>query len=79
MQCTCRYRVPQKFGNKVFNKIFTGELLFFVKFNCVLILEKNACRNPHSIVEALKRTLKREWAKLPMDVVRAAIESVPKS
>ena len=35
-------------------------------------------QNPHSTFEALKRTLKRQWAKLPMDVVRAAIEAVPK-
>ena len=26
------------------------------------VLEKNMCRNSHSTVEALKRTLKREWA-----------------
>ena len=42
------------------------------------VLEKNVCRNPHSTVEALKQTLKREWAKLSMDVLRAAVEATPK-
>ena len=42
------------------------------------ILEKNVCRTPHSTVQSLKRKLKEEWAKLPMDVLRAAIEAVPK-
>lgn len=36
------------------------------------------CRNPHSTVEALKRTLQPEWTKLSMDVVRAAVEGAPK-
>lgn len=30
---------------------------------------KISCRNPYSTVEVLKRTLKREWGKLPMDVL----------
>ena len=31
------------------------------------VLEKNVCRNPHSTVEALKRTPKREWANCTND------------
>ena len=42
------------------------------------VLERNVCRKPHSTVEALKRSLQREWTKLPMDVVRAAVEATPK-
>lgn len=42
------------------------------------VLEKNACGKPHQTVEALKRSLQREWAKLSMDVVRAAVESTTK-
>jgi hypothetical protein len=29
-------------------------------------------------VEALKRSLKTEWAKLPEELLRAAVDSVPK-
>ena len=42
------------------------------------VLESNACAKAHRSVEALKLTLEREWAKIPMDTLHAAVHAVPK-
>lgn len=40
-------------------------------------LEVEACSKPHTSVEALKCSLRKAWAKFPMEVVRAAIDRLP--
>ena len=42
------------------------------------ILEANACSTSHKSIESLKTSLSREWAKIPQEKLRAAVESVPK-
>ena len=37
-------------------------------------LENMACSKPHTSVEDLKKYLLREWKRLPIESVRAAIE-----
>ena len=44
-------------------------------FSIWSILEKNSCAMPHSTLESLKKTLVREWEKIPQKTIRAAVES----
>ncbi|KAI6646109.1 hypothetical protein LOD99_9460 [Oopsacas minuta] len=44
-------------------------------FSIWSILEKNACAKSHSSVEALKKSLHREWEKIPQDNLRATVET----
>ena len=46
-------------------------------FSIWSILQKNACAKSHSSVEALKKSLHREWEKIPQDNLRAAVEAFP--
>ena len=39
------------------------------------ILEKEACTTAHTNNEALKKSIKREWAKIPQQTFRAAAKS----
>ena len=39
------------------------------------ILEKEACATVHNNTEALKKSLEREWAKIPQETIRAAVKS----
>ena len=38
------------------------------------LLEKNTCSDAHMSVEALKRSLVREWAKIPQEHYRAEVD-----
>eukprot|EP00800_Vazella_pourtalesii_P015855 TRINITY_DN4383_c0_g1_i5.p1 TRINITY_DN4383_c0_g1~~TRINITY_DN4383_c0_g1_i5.p1 ORF type:complete len:293 (-),score=7.56 TRINITY_DN4383_c0_g1_i5:556-1434(-) len=46
-------------------------------FSIWSILETKACEKSHSSVEALKKSLLREWVKIPQDTLRAAVEAFP--
>ena len=46
-------------------------------FSIWSILETKACAKSHSSVEALKKSLLREWVKIPQDTLRAAVEAFP--
>ena len=39
------------------------------------ILEKEACATAHDSTETLKKTLERQWAKIPQETFRAAVKS----
>ena len=39
------------------------------------ILEKEACATAHTNTEALKKSLRQEWAKIPQQTFRAAVKS----
>ena len=39
------------------------------------ILEKEACVTAHTNIEALKKSLKRKWAKIPQQTFHAAVKS----
>ena len=47
-------------------------------FSMWSILEKNACSKPHTNLESLRNSLIREWDRIPQEVIRSAVESVPK-
>ncbi|KAI6648714.1 hypothetical protein LOD99_7940 [Oopsacas minuta] len=47
-------------------------------FSLWSILETNACTTSHKSIKSLKTSLPREWAKIPQEKLRAAVESVPK-
>ena len=42
------------------------------------ILETKACAKAHTNVESLKASLRREWAKIPQETLRAAVEAFPR-
>lgn len=42
------------------------------------ILEKDACAKSYTSLRSLKAALRRAWSKIPQDVFRAAIDSIPK-
>ena len=42
------------------------------------ILERNAWSKPHRNLESLKKSLVREWDKIPQETLRISVESVPK-
>jgi len=44
-------------------------------FSIWSILEAQACATSHKTVDNLKRALRREWAKIPPDILRAAADS----
>ncbi|KAI6650037.1 hypothetical protein LOD99_6252 [Oopsacas minuta] len=43
-----------------------------------LIVETKACAMAHNNVESLKVSLRREWAKIPQETLRAAVEAFPR-
>ena len=47
-------------------------------FSIWSILETNACSTSHKSIESLKSSLCREWARIPQETMRIAVESVPK-
>ena len=48
-----------------------------INFSIWSILETKAWAKPHSSVEALKKSLHREWVKIPQNTLRAAVEAFP--
>ena len=42
------------------------------------ILEASACVKPHKNLASLRRALLREWAKIPVQELRAITENFPK-
>jgi hypothetical protein len=42
------------------------------------ILESRACAKAHTSLESLKTSLVREWSKIPQELFRVAVDSVPK-
>ena len=46
-------------------------------FSIWSIFEKNACAKAHTNIESLKKSLLREWTKIPEETLRAAVEAVP--
>jgi inhibitor of nuclear factor kappa-B kinase subunit alpha len=42
------------------------------------ILEKDACANPHNSLEALKTSLEKAWASVPLDIVKNVVDNFPK-
>jgi hypothetical protein len=42
------------------------------------ILESRACAKAHTSLESLKISLVREWSKIPQELFRVAVDSVPK-
>jgi hypothetical protein len=42
------------------------------------ILETNACAKSHTSLDALKRSLVCAWDNIPQDIIRSAVDSVPK-
>ncbi|KAI6653924.1 hypothetical protein LOD99_3100 [Oopsacas minuta] len=42
------------------------------------ILETKACAKAHTNVESLKVLLRREWAIIPQETLRAAVEAFPR-
>ncbi|KIH54157.1 hypothetical protein ANCDUO_15698 [Ancylostoma duodenale] len=41
------------------------------------MLEQKACREKHTSVHALKKSLEKAWNEIPQDHMRAAVESYP--
>jgi hypothetical protein len=41
-------------------------------------LENEACSKAHQSVEALKRSLVKEWNKIPQEVIDRAVNDLPK-
>ena len=46
-------------------------------FSIWSIFEKNACAKAQTNIESLKKSLLREWTKIPEETLRAAVEAVP--
>ncbi|KAI6646946.1 hypothetical protein LOD99_9040 [Oopsacas minuta] len=46
-------------------------------FSIWAILETKACAKSHNNLDSLKRSLVKEWEKIPQEVLRAAVESFP--
>ena len=46
-------------------------------FSIWSILGTKACAKSHSSVETLKKSLLREWVKIPQDTLRTAVEAFP--
>ena len=46
-------------------------------FSIWSILGTTACAKSQSSVEALKKSLLREWVKIPQDTLRGAVEAFP--
>ncbi|KAI6658804.1 hypothetical protein LOD99_15129 [Oopsacas minuta] len=46
-------------------------------FSIWAILEAKACAKSHNNLDSLKRSLVKEWGKIPQEVLRAAVESFP--
>ena len=44
-------------------------------FSLWSILETNACSTPHKSIESLKTSSSQEWAKIPQEKLRAAVEA----
>ena len=42
------------------------------------ILEAKACSKPHRNIESLKASVVKEWANIPQETLRIAVEAVPK-
>ena len=42
------------------------------------ILESKACAKSHTSIQSLKTTLIEEWAKIPQETLRAAVEAFPR-
>jgi hypothetical protein len=42
------------------------------------ILEANACVKSHTSLDALKASLIYAWDNIPQDIIRLAVDSVPK-
>lgn len=42
------------------------------------VLEKKACSTPHKSLDSLKAALKKAWAELDDDYLRAAVDSFPR-
>ena len=42
------------------------------------ILEEKACKKSHQNLDQLKRSLEAAWDSISLDVVRAAVDAVPK-
>jgi transposase len=42
------------------------------------ILESKACAKPHQSIEALKKSLKKAWGEIPMEMIRKAMDDFPK-
>ena len=42
------------------------------------VLERNTCSKPHRNLESLKKSLVKEWDKIPPETHRILVESVPK-
>ena len=47
-------------------------------FNLWSILEDKACKKTYKNVEDLKAALIRAWDNIPMEIVRAAVDAVPR-
>ncbi len=41
-------------------------------------LETKACAKSHKSLDALKASLARAWDNIPQDIIRSAIDSIPK-
>ena len=47
-------------------------------FSLWAILESRACSKPHRNISTLRSSLCREWERIPQEMIRTAVESVPK-
>ena len=47
-------------------------------FSLWSILESRACSNSHRNLEGLRKTLCREWDLIPQEILRTAVEAVPR-
>lgn len=42
------------------------------------ILESKACAEPHILIKSLKRSLKKAWAEIPMEMISKIVDEFPK-
>ena len=84
--CTCPHLethpvlVKGKFSRFYYQRRIASvqSLLNSMEHSIWSILETKACAKTHTNIESLKGSLRREWAKIPLETLRAAVEAFPR-
>ena len=72
-QAWCRANFPNFWSKKMW--LPASPDLNPLDFNIWSILEAKACAKTHGIIEGVKVSLKKTWAKIPQEKLRVSVES----